>query len=82
MKMSRMGTLSLLVGLLVGASGVHASDCKGLPAAECQANSACRWINGYTRKDGREVAAYCRTGRAAKPVRFAAPPDSKSTIKH
>jgi hypothetical protein len=45
-----------------------ASACKGLPEATCAAEQSCRWVNAYVRKDGREVAGYCRISRAGTPV--------------
>jgi len=46
---------------------VQASECKGLDNETCSTNTACGWVEAYTRKDGREVNAFCRTstkGRA------------------
>lgn len=34
--------------------------CKGLSESACGEASACSWVKGYTRKDGRTVASYCR----------------------
>ena len=46
---------------------VHAaSQCKGLDNSACDSNLACGWVNGYTRKDGREVSAFCRTSTKGK----------------
>ena len=47
-----------------------ASACKGLEVSSCQASESCAWVNSYTRKDGREVKAFCRakSKRASKPV--------------
>ncbi len=43
-------------------------SCRGLQEAECSAAAeACHWIVAVTRKDGKEVPAYCRT--RPKPVR-------------
>ncbi len=36
------------------------SACKGQSQAGCEAASSCTWVTGYTRKDGRQVAPYCR----------------------
>ncbi len=62
-----LGTLLVLPGLAVQA----ASECKGLDQTACGVNPGCSWVSGYTRKDGKEVAAYCKskgekqTGEAA-----------------
>ena len=53
-----LGALSLLAA--TGAA-YAASPCKGLSETACSANPACGWTRAYTRKDGKEVAAYCRT---------------------
>ncbi len=37
------------------------SACKGLEEAACQQNAACKWISGYTTKNGNTVSAYCRS---------------------
>ncbi|RMG35041.1 MAG: hypothetical protein D6720_07885 [Gammaproteobacteria bacterium] len=51
-----------LVALITvsGAHGAPASQCKTLSQEACGATPACAWVDGYTRKDGREVSAYCR----------------------
>lgn len=51
------------------------SACKGLPQNACQGSASCSWVNGYTRKDGREVAPYCRVKSSGKS---AAGNDAKS----
>ncbi|HSO78673.1 MAG TPA: hypothetical protein VLQ88_00650 [Chromatiaceae bacterium] len=38
-----------------------ASECKGLDQTACGANPGCSWVSGYVRKDGKEVAAYCKS---------------------
>lgn len=43
------------------------SPCKGLEQDVCIAREDCRWIDGYTRKDGIEVSGYCRAQRKAQP---------------
>jgi hypothetical protein len=61
-------TLSLVCALGgTAAVPVHAAEpCKGLSEQACEASTSCRWVNGYVRKDGREVGAYCRASPAAK----------------
>lgn len=71
--------LSGVCALAFSATAVQAaSECKGLPQAECEAKSECKWVEGYTRKDGKEVSGYCRSvakkpaeaeGAAPKPAR-------------
>ena len=43
----------------------QASSCKGLSDSDCNTNAQCRWVNAYTRGDGKQVSGYCR----AKPVK-------------
>ena len=49
-------------GLLLSGQASAASQCKGLQNEACneQANS-CSWVQGYERKDGRKVNAFCRS---------------------
>ena len=42
------------------------SSCKGLEKRVCDTNSACRWVDGYTRKDGKTVDGYCRMSSTQK----------------
>lgn len=52
---------ALLAGLLLASSAVSAaSPCKGMQESACTADSACTWVNGYTRKDGRAVSSHCK----------------------
>ena len=53
--------LILAGGLLLSGQASAASQCKGLQNEACneQANS-CSWVQGYERKDGRKVNAFCR----------------------
>jgi hypothetical protein len=55
--------VSALLGLAVmGARPASAENaCKGLSESACGAAAGCGWVQGYTRKDGRAVAPYCRT---------------------
>ncbi len=43
-----------------------ASACKGLENAACSSNSACNWVEGYERKDGRTVKSFCRSKPSSK----------------
>lgn len=65
--------LSGVCALAFSATAVQAaSECKGLPQAECEAKSECKWVEGYTRKDDKEVSGYCRSV-AKKPEEGSAP---------
>lgn len=55
-----------LTALLAPASAMAESQCKGLTEANCAEAAHCRWIDGYVRKDGREVAGYCRVLHRSK----------------
>ena len=63
----RLSALFGTVVLLLPSLGV-ASECKGKAQDVCAADAACIWVEGYTRKDGREVSSYCRVASARKPV--------------
>lgn len=70
--------MTAVCSLAFSATSVHAaSECKGLPQAECEAKTECKWVEGYTRQDGKEVSGYCRSaakkaaegeGTAPKPA--------------
>jgi len=54
----------LFLGAVVTAYPVHAGSpvqCRTLSEKACSANPECIWVDGYVRKDGRQVKAYCRT---------------------
>ena len=52
--------IALALGLF--ATQAHAaSACKGLDNLACAAKEQCSWVQGYERKDGRKVKAFCRT---------------------
>lgn len=63
--------LSLMLAGLVALVPLSAAEtqCKQMAQPECMAQSACSWVGGYVRKDGREVSAYCRNApvKAQKP---------------
>jgi len=44
----------------LSSTAVHAASCKGMSENACAAESACTWVEGYERADGREVKPYCR----------------------
>jgi hypothetical protein len=37
------------------------SACKGLEQPVCEGNGDCSWVNGYTRKDGKQVSGHCKS---------------------
>jgi hypothetical protein len=43
-----------------------ASECKGLAQDVCVTNENCRWMDGYTRKDGIQVSSHCRLSKPRK----------------
>ena len=52
----------LMSGLFLTGQVSAASQCKGLQNAACaEKASACSWVNGYVRQDGRKVNAFCRS---------------------
>ena len=63
----RLSALFGAVALLLPSLGV-ASECKGKTQDACAATAACIWVEGYTRKDGREVSSYCRVASARKSI--------------
>jgi len=40
-----------------------ASECKGLAQDACMTNENCRWMDGYTRRDGIQVSSHCRLSK-------------------
>lgn len=56
-----ISTVSAVV-ILAFASGHSSAEsaCKGMEKSSCETASSCRWIKGYERSDGRNVAGYCR----------------------
>jgi len=40
-----------------------ASECKGLAQDACVTNENCRWMDGYTRRDGIQVSSHCRLSK-------------------
>ncbi len=49
-----------------------AVECKTLTRNACIQSAQCTWVHGYTRKDGRKVAAYCRKKSSVKKNKRAA----------
>jgi len=55
-----------MLSLSLASGSVQASQCKGLEVSSCSSNTACSWIEGYTRKDGRQVKSFCRSKPGSK----------------
>lgn len=69
----------MAAGLITLGPAVNAaSQCKELSREDCSADPSCAWVDGYVRKDGREVRAYCRTVPAKKQARQSARPGQES----
>ncbi|MBN2885375.1 MAG: hypothetical protein JXM75_01540 [Chromatiaceae bacterium] len=70
MKVGIPGFRSIALGCLLTLAAVSSalaeSPCKGLEQDVCGAREDCRWINGYTRKDGIEVSGHCRVQKKAQ----------------
>jgi hypothetical protein len=60
-----VGLLTLAATLTAG-SAVAAEQCKGLAQDICAVDSACSWVDSYTRKDGRTVNGHCKSRPAGK----------------
>lgn len=58
--------VSLLGGMVFSGQASAASACKGLENNACASNNACSWVEGYQRKDGRQVKSFCRAKPAGK----------------
>ena len=64
---SLLTTVMLATFLFSGtASAETPSQCKGLENNACVTASSCSWVEGYERKDGRKVDAFCRTKAKSK----------------
>jgi hypothetical protein len=76
----RLGTLTRgAAGALIAAgcflalgngAALAESACKGLEQGACEKGADCIWVGGYEKKDGKQVAGYCRAksaGGATEP---------------
>ena len=61
-----LASVTVLGVLATGPANAAPSECKGLDQAACASAAGCGWINGYTRKDGKTVAGYCKRGKGSK----------------
>jgi hypothetical protein len=79
--LSRATHAILSAVLLAGLShaALAESACKGLEQRQCQGKAECTWVEGYVRKDGVKVAAYCKS--AGKSSGSSSAADKKATTK-
>jgi hypothetical protein len=65
---AKHAVFSLTIAFTALAALPAAADnaCKDLRQQACADNAGCGWVKGYTRKDGREVAPYCRAKATSK----------------
>ena len=67
--------LAVWLGLtFTGGTTAFAQACKGMSQSACTSSASCSYVNGFTRKNGARVKAFCRS----KPGKRAA---SRSTAK-
>jgi hypothetical protein len=64
---SSSAVAALFGALTLSLPAAAASQCKGLSENSCAADSACTWIEGYVRTDGRSVSSHCKS-RPGKKV--------------
>ncbi|MCB1801747.1 MAG: hypothetical protein KDI82_08685 [Gammaproteobacteria bacterium] len=64
----RQSILTVTAGALLALSPFvgAASQCKGMSEQACADDSACTWVQGYTRKDGRAVSSHCKLSRGSR----------------
>lgn len=84
-RMQVLLSAALLAGGVVG-SALADSPCKGLEQRQCEGSSGCVWVDGYVRKDGVKVAAYCKgsgksSGASNEEEKKAASKEKKSSAK-
>ena len=61
MKLLKTLSIASVMGAIALSGNVLADNvCKGMVENECAASNACRWVDSYKRKDGRDVQGYCR----------------------
>ena len=59
--------------VLASGSAVAESACKGLAQDACEKTPECIWVGGYEKKDGKQVAGYCRAKGGGGGAEKAAP---------
>lgn len=62
-----MGGL-IISAVMLSVPSFAANSCKGMVQSDCKAETSCRWIDSYTRKDGKTINAYCRSNPKSKSV--------------
>ena len=61
MKLLKSLSIASVMGAMALSGNVLANNvCKGMAENDCAASNACRWVDSYKRKDGRDVQGYCR----------------------
>jgi len=55
-------------------------QCKGMENAQCMSNTDCSWVQGYERKDGRKVSAFCRSKGTPKSAAASSPSNDSTEI--
>ena len=61
MKLLKSLSIASVMGAMALSGNVLADNvCKGMAENDCAASNACRWVDSYKRKDGRDVQGYCR----------------------
>ncbi|MDJ0738864.1 MAG: hypothetical protein QNJ91_04060 [Gammaproteobacteria bacterium] len=73
---------ALLFGGFVAMSASAApSHCKGMSESVCASDSSCTWVQGYVRKDGRQVSSHCKLARGRKAVDLSAAAEPAQAAK-
>jgi len=61
MKLLKSLSIASVMGAMALSGNVLAYNvCKGMAENDCAASNACRWVDSFKRKDGRDVQGYCR----------------------
>ncbi|KAA6186898.1 chromosome partitioning protein ParB [Thiohalocapsa marina] len=70
---------AIVACLALSTTSVSAAECKGMEKSKCEGNASCTWVDGYKRKDGAQVAAYCRNKGGKKSSGGSSSSSSSST---
>lgn len=54
------------IGSMLPTASLAAAECKGMEKRACENAADCLWVEGYKRKDGKQVSSYCRTKSKSK----------------
>ena len=61
MKLLKSLSIASVMGAMALSGNVLADNvCKGMAENYCATSNACRWVDSFKRKDGRDVQGYCR----------------------